>query len=110
MLQEANVSEQASVTPLLGSILEDGRQLLRQEFALLRSEIRHKLAKTKTTAFYIIAASVLSLISFGLLLIMLVHYLALHMAGLPLWGCYGVVAILTGAGAFFLMLLAKRKH
>lgn len=107
MLQETNSSHQATLTPLVGGILEDARQLMRQEFALVRSEIKHQLGKAKAAAIYLIVACGLGLASVGLVLIMLVHMLMLAFPALPVWASYGIVALLGVAGAFFLMLFAK---
>ena len=38
---------QNTIAPLLGDIVEDARDLLRQEFALAKSEIRQEIQKTK---------------------------------------------------------------
>jgi hypothetical protein len=79
-----------STAALLGGIVNDVKNLLVQEVALTKLEVRDELRKAKTDALAlgigigIVAAGVM------LLMLMLVQVLAVF-TQLPLWGCYGLV-------------------
>jgi Putative Actinobacterial Holin-X, holin superfamily III len=81
-----------SFVSLLGGIANDAKELLLQEVALTKLEVRYELLKAKTAA---IALGIgIGIIAMGglLLLFMLVHLLAV-LTVVPLWGCYGIVGI-----------------
>lgn len=100
---ECPVDNQASVSALVGGIINDAQQLIRQEVALAKREMKDELAKAKTAA--ISAGFGVGLLAVGGLL--LCHMLALLIStglGWPVWVGYlivgGVVAALGGALLF----------
>ena len=79
-----------SFASLLGDIANDAKDLLLQEVALIKLEVRHEILKAKTAA---IALGIgIGTLAMGgiLLLLMLVHMLAAFTV-VPLWGCFGIV-------------------
>ena len=79
-----------SVAVLLGGIVNDARDLLEQEVAMLKLEARGELRKAKSAA---IALGIgIGLVAAGgmLLSVMLAQVLAVF-TEIPLWGCYGIV-------------------
>jgi putative superfamily III holin-X len=88
-----NLSHQTaepSVAVLLGGIVNDAKELLEQEVAMLKLEARDELRKAKSTA---IALGIgIGIVAAGgmLLSVMLAQVLAVY-TELPLWGCYGIV-------------------
>lgn len=79
-----------SVAVLLGGIVNDAKELLEQEAAMLKLEARDELRKAKSAA---IALGIgLGIVAAGgmLLSVMLVQVLAVF-TEIPLWGCYGIV-------------------
>jgi len=93
-----NRSEQ-SVTSLVGGIVNDIQDLVKQQFQLTRREIEEDLHKSKeAAAFFALGAGVffLGAIPLCLMLVHLLHWLTspatMDPAGLPLWACHGIVA------------------
>jgi hypothetical protein len=83
-------TSEPSVAALLGGIVNDVKDLLRQELVLTKLEVRDKLRKTKTAA---VALGIgIGVVAIGgmLLMLMLVQVLAAY-TKIPLWGCYGIV-------------------
>jgi len=84
-----NVSQhrsEPSFVALLGGIANDAKELLLQEVALTRLQVRYELRKAKTAA--IAWGSGIGTIAMRgiLLMLMLVHVLAAWTL-VPLWGC-----------------------
>ena len=96
-----------SLAALLSGIVNDTKELLGQEVALTKLEVRDELRKAKTAAtalgigIGVVAAGAM------LLMLMLVQVLVAF-TEIPLWECYGLVGsgvVVLGAG-----LLAVGKH
>jgi hypothetical protein len=88
-----NHSQQAgepTSAALLGSIINDARDLLLQEFTMAKLEMKDELRKTKTAAISLGIGIGVAGIGGLLLVLMLVHLLH-RLTELPLWGCYGIV-------------------
>ena len=81
-----------SVAVLLGGIVQDAKDLLNQEVAMLKLEARDELGKAKSAALAL-GIGIGIVVAGGMLLsVMLVQVLAVF-TELPLWGCYGIVGI-----------------
>ena len=96
-----------SVAVLLRGIVNDAKELLAQEMAMLKLEARDELGKAKRAA---LALGIgIGLVAAGgmLLSVMLVQVLAMC-TELPLWGCYGIVG--SGLVVLGAVLLAVGKH
>jgi hypothetical protein len=79
-----------SVAVLLRGLVNDAKELLAQEMAMLKLEARGELGKAKSAA---LALGIgIGIVAAGgmLLSVMLVQVLAVF-TELPLWGCYGIV-------------------
>jgi hypothetical protein len=87
--QETNEAS-PSLTSLVSGIVADLQRLLRQEMELSRTEVRQEWDKAKTAAGALAAGAALLAIG-GLLLCFMFVYL-INYFGVPLWGCYGIVA------------------
>lgn len=84
---------------LFTGIVDQAKELLLQEVALAKLEVRYELMKAKSAAVSIGIALAVLAIGAMLLALTLVHGLAAWSA-IPLWGCYGIVgAVLTAIGA-----------
>lgn len=106
MLEET-AKDLANFTPLLGGIIEDSRVLIRQEMALLRSEVRQDLAKTKLAATYFGIGSGMAFVALAFFAGTLVKALPIFFPTLPEWACYGIVAALFAVIGFAFIFLAK---
>ena len=90
MENESHHTAEPSVAVLLRGIVNDAKELLAQEMAMLKLEARDELGKAKSAA---LALGIgIGLVAAGgmLLSVMLVQVLALF-TEIPLWGCYGIV-------------------
>src|SRR5215831_6992788 len=105
-MKEAPYHAEPSLAQLLTGIVNDAKELLRQELALAKHEIREDLRKTKTAMLSLGIGVGVAAIGGLLLILMLVHLLN-ALAGLPLWACYGIVGGLFLIMGGVLLLLAK---
>lgn len=76
---------------LMTGILADAQDLLRQQLALFRLEIRAEFERAKQAGVLIAAGAVAAIVGALLLCFMAVHLLAWAFPSLPLWVCYGLV-------------------
>jgi Putative Actinobacterial Holin-X, holin superfamily III len=90
MENESHHTAEPSVAVLLRGLVNDAKELLAQEMAMLKLEARDELGKAKRAALTLGIG--IGLVAAGgmLLSMMLVQVLALC-TELPLWGCYGIV-------------------
>ena len=102
-MTEARTTAEPSTTGLLGGIISDFGNLIKQEIRFAKAEFKSDLGKTREAATALgIGLGVASLS--GLLLIwMLVHLLhwatspvGADPATLPLWACFGIVGLVFG--------------
>jgi len=87
---------------LLTGIMNDAQELFRQQIALLRTEVKEDLRKSKEAA--IPLAIGLWLAGLGSILLSTTLALVLAEAGLPLWASFaivGAVVSLAGGGLFY---------
>jgi len=101
----------ASVTELVTGILHDAQDLIKQQFELLKYEVRDDIRKTINASLFLVAGGVVAVIGVIHLTLMLVYLL--HWASnrhlfvndnLPLWACFGIcggLAVLIGGGLIY---------
>jgi len=118
-MNEARTTAEQSTTSLLGGIISDFGDLIKQEIRFAKAEIKSDLTKAREAATALaIGVGVASLS--GLLLVwMLVHLLhwstmpadhpAADPAKLPLWACFGIVGLVFGVIGGVLVLSGIRK-
>jgi len=86
-----------SVAALLSGIVHDAQELIKQQLALFKHEIRRDIDRAKEIALSM-ALAVPMLVMGGFLLGMMLVALIHEVGGLPWWGSFGIVG-----GAFFLI-------
>jgi len=108
-----NHSETQSVAALVGGIVTDVQDLIKQQLQLTRKEIEADFRKTREAALVLvlgIGLFFLGTFAFCLMLAHLIHFLAMpsgvvqDAATIPLWGCHGIVAavfFVVGGGLAF---------
>jgi hypothetical protein len=106
-----NVEREARIAPLLGGILEDFQNLVRQELALARavikSEVREGVEQGKRAGISLGLGLGFGLVSILFLSHMLVYLLNWIFPSLPLWLCFALFGVLTGGAAATLFLSGK---
>jgi amino acid transporter len=110
-MNDLYVDSEVSATRLVSGIMTDAQQLIKQQLALLRHEVKDDLRKTKQASRSLIGGMLISLVGGILLALMLVHLLSWSALELPLWVCYGIVGVPIAAlgGAVFLTGMQKFK-
>jgi hypothetical protein len=91
-----------SIHGLIRSVLDDMRELIREEFALARAELREEFATARTVAIVFGSATLAALLGATLLCIAIGGALAYFFVW-PAWAGYGIVAVLLLIGAFGLV-------
>jgi hypothetical protein len=102
-----------SVSSLVGGIIDDAQQLIRQEVQLARREIQEEIRKAKAAALSLALGAFVALLGAVLLSLMLVHLLFwatndLHQQ-FPLWAWYAIVGGLFVAVGAALLYAARTK-
>ena len=98
-----------SVTFLVSGIIADLQQLIQQQLAMVRQEIRDDLRKTKEVAVALAAGAGIVLGGGVLLLLMLPLLLHWVVPQLPLWACCGLVGSVVTAVGGILIYAGVRK-
>ena len=102
------VDSQPSMASLVGGIINDAQQLIRQEVTLAKQEVKEELGKVKAVAASAAIALALAVVGGLLLCLMLVHLLQ-WATGWHDWVCYGIVGGVFLAVAGALAAVAKSK-
>jgi hypothetical protein len=88
-----------SVPALIRSVLDDARELIREEVAVAKSEIRQELSAAQTVGVAFGAAAFIGIIASVLFCIALGGGIA-YLFGIPSWAGYGLLALLLAIGAY----------
>src|SRR5215212_4252819 len=91
-----------SIPGLVRSILDDTRDLIREELALARAEIRDEIAAAQTVGISFAAAAAAAGVGIVLLSVALGSALA-YFLNWPAWTGYGIVAAVLLGGAYGLV-------
>jgi hypothetical protein len=96
-----------SMGELVGGVLGDARELIREELAMFRAEFQEEVRKGRTVGLTFSAAAVLAGIGLFVLALAAGGGLA-AMLNWPLWAGYGIVAALLLVGAGLLAYAGTR--
>ena len=99
----------ATATELVSGIITDAQDLMKQQLALFRSEVREDFRKTKEAAVLLMGGLVVVQIAATILCLMLVYLLNATVPNIPFWACFGIVGgglALLGGG---LTMMARSK-
>jgi len=92
MATDLHTEPGVSVTSLLRGIVSDAQDLIQQQLALFRAEIKDDFRKTVGILIVIISGAFLVAVGAALLCFMLVYLLnSVAPDILPLWACFGIV-------------------
>jgi hypothetical protein len=116
MATEVQNQSDQSLTSLVGGIVNDVQDLVKQQLQLLRTEIEADLRKTWEAASLWalgVAFLVLGAIQRCLMLSLLGYWLAsppaADPAAIPLWGCFGIVGVVLAGAGWGLVLAGRTK-
>src|ERR671919_1696482 len=101
-------TSEPTLTQLLTGLMNDVKELLRQELALAKHEVRQELRQTLLVVVFLGIGVGIAAIGGLLLILMLVHLLH-ALTALPLWACYGIVGGLFAGGGVVLLVIGKQK-
>jgi hypothetical protein len=114
-IQSANEPSMAS---LVNGIISDGQELMKQQFQLLRAEVRDDFKKTREAAFPLVAGAIVSFVGaifLGLTAVYLLYWACNPTPGpgfverFPLWGCYAVVTGVVLALGLGMVVYGRQK-
>jgi hypothetical protein len=91
-----------SIAGLIRSLLEDTRDLIREEIALARVEIREEITAARAVAIAFGSAALAAVLGTTILSIAIGAGVA-YLLGWPAWAGYGIVAVLLLGGAYLLV-------
>lgn len=101
-------TSEPTLAQLLTGLMNDAKELLRQELALAKHEVRVELRKTMLAVMSLSIGAGIAAIGGLLLILMLVHLLH-ALTALPLWACYGIVGGLFAVVGVVLLVIGKNK-
>jgi riboflavin synthase alpha subunit len=91
-MPENRIQSPASVSTLVGGIIDDAQQLMRQEVALARREVREELNKAKAAATSLALGAAIAFFGAMMLCFMVVHLITwVSHDWIPLWGSFAIV-------------------
>lgn len=97
-----------SIMALVRGAIDDAKQLLLDHYELKKYQAERGIAKAKSAAALAVVGVPFAFVGFVLLVLMVVHLLN-EAASLPLWGSYGIVAVVLLAIGGGLLLAAKKR-
>ncbi len=99
MATDFRTNSEPSMTDLMSGIISDAQDLMKQQLALFRTEIKQDVRRTKQALIAVVCGLALVSVGGALLSFMLVYGLSAAVPALPLWGCFGIVGgVLAGVG------------
>jgi len=108
-MNDLHANSDLSATRLVSGIMTDAQELIKQQLALLRHEVKDDLRKTKQASRTLIGGTLISLVGGILLALMLVHWLSWSALELPLWVCYSIVGVPIAAVGVILYFVGIHK-
>lgn len=108
MAQDIQPGSGTSLASLVSGIISDAQELIKQQVAMLRHEIKEDMRKTKEVATSMGVGVGIGILGVILLCFMLVYLLAL-IPGIALWAAFGIIGgILVIVGGILAYLGKKR--
>jgi hypothetical protein len=108
MATDLKSNQEPSVTSLVTGIISDAEDLFKQQFALLKHDVREDIRKTKEVGFTLALGAGLALVGGILLVQMLVYLTQALVPDLPLWVCYGIWGVVMFIAGGILVFVAMK--
>jgi len=109
MPSAATADNQPSIARIVSAIADDAQNLVRQQMAMFRAELKKDLRTARTAAIQLAVALGVGLIGITLLAFMAAYGLAAAFLQLPLWACFGIVGATVVVTSGVLLYLAVQK-
>ena len=109
MANDLQTGTEPSLTGLVTGIINDAQDLLKQQIALFKQEIKDDVRKTKEAVVSLSAGLGILLVGGLLWCLMLVHLVNWAFPSLPLWCCYGLVGLVFVACGGALLYAGKKR-
>ncbi len=103
MATDLHDEQQQSVTTLVSGILQDAQELLKQQFELLKCEVREDVRKARAALHLLAIAAGVALVGGVLLGLGMAMGLQAAVPDLPLWACFaifGAIFLAVGGGIY----------
>ena len=97
-----------SLTGVIGKIVDDVRELFREEVALARAEIHHEIGEFAGIGMRFAGGAIAAGFAMLFLLLGIAQGFAM-LVGWPAWAGYLVMAVLLGAGAYLAIQSGRRR-
>jgi hypothetical protein len=97
MMEDFRQEFESTMTPLLRGILDDTQKLFRQEIALARVEVTEDAMRARDAVVGISVGAMMGYIAFIFVCFAAVYLLVANEPRLPVWGAYGIVAVVLAA-------------
>lgn len=101
--------DDTSLSSLLGGIVNDLQELLADHLQLMKLEVQDDFQKSKNAMLPMLVGGGLMLAAFLLLIVMLIGWLSWMEPSIPWFGWSGILALIFGAIAGALLLIARGK-
>jgi hypothetical protein len=99
MATDLQTHHEPSLTELVKGVIDDVQDLTKQQFALLKQEVKEDMSKTRKAAMPMLVGLIVAFIGVLLLGHGLAQLLYWIFPGLQAWGAYVIVgAVITGVG------------
>src|SRR5262245_61952913 len=97
------------LTEIISGIVDDAQELVKQQLALFKTEVKDDIRKTKEAAIALASGLAVGAVGILFLLLAVVHLLAWAFPAMPLWCCYGLVGVVLAAAGGVLVWEGKRR-
>lgn len=108
MATERERETETSLATLLSGIVADAQELVRQEIALARQEVREEISTAKDAGIKLGIASAVLVIG-GLLLVLTLAQGLADLLNWPAWAGYGLVGVVLAIVGYFLLSAAQKR-
>jgi len=99
MATDTQTGPEPRLSELITGIVSDAEELVKQQLALFKTEVREEVRKTKEAALSLAGGAFVAVLGIVLFAFGIVYLLAWAFPAVPLWGWFLIVgAVLAGAG------------
>jgi hypothetical protein len=109
MATDTQFGHEPRLSELVSGIVTDAEELVKQQLALFKSEMKEDLRKTRDAVIPLVCGGVIAVLGVILFAFGIVYLLAWGLPALPLWAWFLIVGGCLLAGGFGLFMLSKNR-